>query len=317
MAGISTTNPISYQIVKAFLIAKGAGTPTSLNSCFALATGTFHSTYVGSKDRLTNFKGYVHNAATYFDITSIFVFDQNLQTNETQTVRIYVTNTGGAGSQTINCEWKVGGSVQWTDTHALTLGAGASGDFLEYQQMTSTGLWELKAISDNEFLRSAGWDVEPPVCLVLGTKITLANGEKILIEDLKLGDVLLSEKADELTITDDIWDLHHWESETYNPIKTTAKVLFIERHQPERTVIINDGLLEGTGHHSQIIKRDGIWRVVPLAFVFENDYLLMEDGTLIQVYHTTDNVNPKEVVKLTLEDPHTFYANDILTHNRK
>ena len=33
----------------------------SLSTCFSSATsGTFHLTYVGSKDRLSNFKGYVH-----------------------------------------------------------------------------------------------------------------------------------------------------------------------------------------------------------------------------------------------------------------
>ena len=33
----------------------------SLETCFSSATsGTFNPTYVGSKDRLSNFKGYVH-----------------------------------------------------------------------------------------------------------------------------------------------------------------------------------------------------------------------------------------------------------------
>jgi len=35
---------------------------TSLNQCFAAATGTFNSSYVGNKDRLSNFRGYIHAA---------------------------------------------------------------------------------------------------------------------------------------------------------------------------------------------------------------------------------------------------------------
>lgn len=36
-------------------------TGRSLSTCFASSTaGTFHATYVGSKDRLSNFKGYIH-----------------------------------------------------------------------------------------------------------------------------------------------------------------------------------------------------------------------------------------------------------------
>ena len=42
----------------------------SLSACFAAATGEFNNTYVGSKDRLSNFKGYNHTVFrnTPFDV---------------------------------------------------------------------------------------------------------------------------------------------------------------------------------------------------------------------------------------------------------
>jgi len=59
---IPTTLPLSMSTIKTELGLSGS---QSLTACFAAATGTFNATYEGSKDRITNFRGYSH-ITTYY-----------------------------------------------------------------------------------------------------------------------------------------------------------------------------------------------------------------------------------------------------------
>lgn len=57
---ISTSLPIKFSDVCLEIYGSSNTAGKSQNQAFIDATGTFNSTYVGSKDRLSNFRGYSH-----------------------------------------------------------------------------------------------------------------------------------------------------------------------------------------------------------------------------------------------------------------
>lgn len=60
---VPTTN-IKFSDVKSEIENNGGSTTNDLLQAFTNATGTFHSTYEGSKTGLLNFRGYAHNAGS-------------------------------------------------------------------------------------------------------------------------------------------------------------------------------------------------------------------------------------------------------------
>lgn len=66
---IPTTLPLSMSTIKTELGLSGS---QSLTACFAAATGTFNATYEGSKDRVTNFRGYNHTCVAGLTSTNFY-----------------------------------------------------------------------------------------------------------------------------------------------------------------------------------------------------------------------------------------------------
>lgn len=315
------TSGISFSAVKSNISAGGGGTPTSLSDAFAKSIDScFHPTYKGSKDRLTNFKGYNHVEATaaLFDITNItFSRGLSVEWGLLQTAEIFITNTGTlSATKTVTGQWKKGSTVKHSETASLTLAGGQSGSILESYTPDTLGMFHYVATSPGDSFLSIPFEVIIP-CLVLGTKVTLANGLKKPIEELIIGDILKSEVSPTMPLTNNVEDLYAWESNSLNLIDATAKIISTKLSQPKKTIVINDGLIEASGSHSQIVNRNGIWIIVPMSSVKVGDYLTSHNGALIRIHSVYDNLFPTKVVKLTLESPHTFYANDILTHNFK
>jgi hypothetical protein len=154
-------------------------------------------------------------------------------------------------------------------------------------------------------------------CFVKGTMITLPGGSTSPIELLYLNQILLSARIETLADTNDVNELYKWNS---NYIKTTSQNSSIASIVPVEvynTIIINNGLLEATPSHSQLIQRNGIWKFIPLIDIQLNDMLYDIEGNIIEVSSIDYNIEKRTVYKMTLVNPHTYYANNILTHNVK
>ena len=82
-------------------------------------------------------------------------------------------------------------------------------------------------------------------------------------------------------------------------------------------MIINDGLLEATPTHLQLIQRDGFWRFIPLEDIKVGDNLYSIDNEIIPVTSVKINLEKRRIFPLTLNPFHTYFANGILTHNYK
>lgn len=315
------TSGIKWSDVKANISAGGGGIATSLNDAFSRSIDScFHGSYKGLKDRLTNFKGYQQVIATpaFFDITSVqFSRGPNVEWGLTQTATIYVRNTGDlAGTKTVTGQWKMGSNVRESESHSLFLNGGQVGSFQESYATGHMGEVIYTVYTPDDTFVCIPFEVVIP-CLVLGTMVTLANGLKKPIEELVVGDILKSEVSPTMPLTNNVEDLYAWSSSSLDPAETTAKIVGTLLSQPLKTIVINNGLIEASAFHSQIVKRNGFWNVVKMSSLMEGDYLYTNTGELIRIDSIFINLFPTQVVKLTLDSPHTFYANDILTHNFK
>jgi hypothetical protein len=81
---------------------------------------------------------------------------------------------------------------------------------------------------------------------------------------------------------------------------------------------INNGLLKTTAEHMHIFKRDGVWISRAASALQVGDKLYHISGIEIEITTLVeDSTTPYVVYKLDTEPNDTFFANGILTHNKK
>ena len=159
--------------------------------------------------------------------------------------------------------------------------------------------------------------ITDPICFVAGTMITLSNGVQISIENLLETMVVESALIDTLQDTNVVRELYNWKSADIKTTKVSSIISKIYSKLINETIVINNGLLEATPQHTQLIQRDGIWTFVQIQDIKIGDNLIDRDENIIPVIDTYRNYQEQLVYPLTLQEPHTFYANNILTHNVK
>ena len=158
----------------------------------------------------------------------------------------------------------------------------------------------------------------PPPCFVAGTMITLSDGTQVPIETLAVGSELESSLINTLEDTNNVHDLHMWSCDELVETRTNSSISVFRPEEVNLTYIINDGLLETTRNHIQLARVNGIWRMIKMEHLAVGDILYNHDGNLIPVTSIEINTEPRTVYKLTLSDTsHTYFANNILTHNIK
>lgn len=94
-------------------------------------------------------------------------------------------------------------------------------------------------------------------CLVEGTLIVTADGELKKIEKLQVGDELMSANINGFEDTNNPKKLLRWESSTLNKSDVTTTVKSIKPVTVKSTVSINNGRIQASSPHNQLIKRDG------------------------------------------------------------
>jgi hypothetical protein len=83
-------------------------------------------------------------------------------------------------------------------------------------------------------------------------------------------------------------------------------------------VDINNGLLKSSSDHMHIAKRDGVWKARSASALQIGDKLYHISGIEIEITSLVeDGTTPYTVYKLDIEPNDTFFANGILTHNKK
>jgi hypothetical protein len=156
-----------------------------------------------------------------------------------------------------------------------------------------------------------------PRCLVAGTKITMYDGTKRNIEDLKVGDTLMSANITGMPDTDNEAELEHWAHPNPTIGADLTQVKTIEPSYLGKAYNINSGSLVCSKSHMHFIKRDALYRVISSDELVEGDFLVDKNYNLVEITSLRYIDGTFQVFKLGVEELDMYIANDFLTHNKE
>ena len=141
-------------------------------------------------------------------------------------------------------------------------------------------------------------------CFVAGSKITLADGTDIGIEDIKIGDEILTYNEQTTNNEDGIvGDLKSHE------VESTINIKF-EKANPRHTDI---DVITTTSEHPFFVKDKG-WVIASELEV--GDFCFSESHEDVEIIEITAGGAETVYNLLNVEPTHTFYVNGILVHNK-
>jgi hypothetical protein len=167
------------------------------------------------------------------------------------------------------------------------------------------------------------YSAECDSCLTHGTKITMADGSLKNVEDIQIGDVLLTADIQDLPNEDALYKQLDIVNLWSNPDITgfnynTATVVGLYPGTTTRFFSMNNGLLESTGDHIHLIK-DCITNEWVLSRTFEmkvGDQFIDVNKNIVTIESISVIHKETPVVGLDVENLDLFFANGVLTHNR-
>ena len=218
-------------------------------------------------------------------------------------------STGYSRSTTKSTSWS-------TLVPADNSSGGGAGKTTSWTTAVSYATAKNTAISRNTSRGTSRNTVEE--CVVEGTLIHIAQGAQRPIEDLIVGNQVLT--MDGTFNVDSVDDLTYiQEEEIYqNNLSNEHTAVAIWKSNVIGTISINDGQLRTTMGHIHIIKRDGLWIAKTADTLEVGDVMFkLGYGEFLIDSLEVDEVNQYTVYKLDVEPNDTFFANGILTHNRK
>lgn len=203
----------------------------------------------------------------------------------------------------------------WYDETAYT-------GWSDYTEDTVNRTYKVRAVDANlnrsafstTITKRASFNFE---CFVKGTLISLSNGTQVPIELLELNQLLLSSEIETLQDTNNVNELYLWSNNELVEKRISSPINKIEKRTADKTIIINNGVLEATPEHSQLIKRNGIWKFTPIGEVVIGDYLYNVNAEEIEITSVDINTETRNIYPMSLSPSHTYFANGILTHNVK
>jgi hypothetical protein len=164
---------------------------------------------------------------------------------------------------------------------------------------------------------------QPDFCLLFGTKVTLANGSEINIEDLNVGDEI---KAWEPTgLPDESQPLDsdqlEWRFYLSNTLSGDAKnvvVRDITFNFAEGYYSLNNGLINATGTHPLYVydSEIGQYHFKNTETLLPEDKLVNGDGSETEITNIEVVTADVEIVTINVENADVFLANNIVSHNK-
>ena len=152
-------------------------------------------------------------------------------------------------------------------------------------------------------------------CLVGNTMVELSDGTSIPIKDIKIGASLKG--FDIKTISpwnevEDNWKGSNIEQYDFDEYQVTDTMEITDAE----VYSINDGLLEASEDHKHLIRRNDLWMIRTTLQLQPGDVYMDRDKNEV-VIHTISWDRIDTVYLITLNGKHTYFANNILTHNYK
>jgi len=152
-------------------------------------------------------------------------------------------------------------------------------------------------------------------CLVGNTQTEMSDGSFKSIKDVKIGDSLMGldiKTLSEWFEVEDNWkgsNIEQYDFDEYQ-VTNTMEITDAEVYS------INDGLLEASEDHKHLIRRNDLWMIQTTLQLQPDDVYMDRDKNEV-VIHTISWDRIDTVYLITLNGKHTYFANNILTHNYK
>jgi len=171
--------------------------------------------------------------------------------------------------------------------------------------------------ADECWVYSAAAYYSADCCVLEGTLISTSISSSVAVEDLEVGDTVLSRNIEGMPNTDDFNEVREWTSSTLTGPQSTAIVTANPPITINSIYNLNEGTLYTSATHMHIVRREGIWSVKKANALQEGDYYEDINGDLIEITSIVKEVRPVTIYKLNVETDDVYYANGILTHNYK
>jgi len=159
-----------------------------------------------------------------------------------------------------------------------------------------------------------------PSCLLFGSPVSKSDGSVVNVEDLNIGDEILSVSLQGSTDESS----GDWTNDTFDKDGTftqhSASVMRVLYEFANSYYDINDGQEKITGEHHMLYRQAGnqnwIWQTAPNFQV--GDYLMGKSGNEIVISSIVPNVNVDgyEVVQLDVEPDDFYIGQTFLVHNK-
>jgi hypothetical protein len=164
---------------------------------------------------------------------------------------------------------------------------------------------------------------QPDFCLLFGTKVTLASGTEINIEDLNVGDEIKAWEPtglpDESQPLDS--DQTDWRFYLSNTLSGDAKNVIVNDitfNFAEGYYSINNGLINATGTHPLYVYDSEIaqYHFKNTETLLPGDKLVNGDGSETEITNIEIVTADVEIVTINVENADVFLANNLVSHNK-
>lgn len=164
---------------------------------------------------------------------------------------------------------------------------------------------------------------EPDFCLLFGTKIQLANGTEINVEDLNVGDQIKAWVPDGLpdesqdSESDQVdWRFYH--TDTLNGSEQIVTVEDLTFNFAQGYFSINNGLIKATETHPLYVwdNEIGKYKFKNVGDILPGDRLVLEDETEVDVTDIEIVTEDVEIVTVNVENADVYISNGLISHNK-
>ena len=154
-------------------------------------------------------------------------------------------------------------------------------------------------------------------CHVAGELLTLANGETKLVEDVVVGDNLLSVNFDGFSL-DGEWREWKRREETLGSVYTSTTVTKVNVLEYDKYYDFNNGLLKITEEHPVLVKDiAGDIYFKQVKNIVNSDWLLNEENEWVDITSIELITVPERFTTYSfdVEESDVYFANGIVVHN--
>jgi hypothetical protein len=153
-----------------------------------------------------------------------------------------------------------------------------------------------------------------PGCLLPGTLITMSDNTQKPIEEIQVGDQLLSVVVDGMPNDESQWST--WSSTTLDYSSTTVTVLDTRSFNSNSIYDINNGLLICSSSHEHVVKQEGVWYIKETTDINTGDYYMDIDGNEVLIISIDISTDETLVYNIDVDNSNLYFADGILTHNK-